>query len=303
MIKPRAFNTITVQDGSIIKTSTDSKALYNECNWYSSIPSSLHTFIPHILDCNGTSIRMDYVNGKTLHESFVSGEYGIGKWDEILAQIQSFSEAMREYQIQGDFYKSLKEMYYNKTKNRLELLREHPCFSRFFKESPIINGIEYPSIPELLDNLESEVRVLYQCDTFNIIHGDLHFGNIILNDRDEIKAIDPRGNFGEYTIYGDGRYDLAKLYHSIEGGYDYIIDDMYHLEAEDNCIDYTIEPSEYGFDLLSRVRNVMAIKEEKEIRLIESLLFLSMVPLHFEDASHQTVMFARGLELYKRVVG
>ena len=52
-----------------------------------------------------------------------------------------------------------------------------------------------------------------------------------------IKVIDPRGRFGKYDIYGDPRYELAKIMHSIDGKYDYIIGDFFEVAYDlDSCI-------------------------------------------------------------------
>ena len=308
MIRPRVFNTISIDGDTLVKRSSDTASLNDEFGWYSSVPEDIRPFFPDIYGAtygNGeASISMRYVRGTTLHESFVSGEFGMDRWDEILSKIRGFTDAMANHTMRGNFTNSLYDMYYLKTRTRLERLRNNPRFSRFFETRPVINGTEYPDIYTLLSEMKGRLECLYDCKDFTVIHGDLHFGNIILDDTDSIKAVDPRGRFGNYTIFGDPRYDMAKLYHSIEGGYDYITEDMYHLEYEGDRIDYSIEPSEYGFDLLSRLRRTFDItpQEEKEIRLIESLLFLSMIPLHSESPDHQTVMFARGMELYARAI-
>lgn len=45
---------------------------------------------------------------------------------------------------------------------------------------------------------------------------------------------------GQKTLYGDIRYDLAKLSHSILGLYDWIIAGYYHVEIADNAIELKI---------------------------------------------------------------
>ena len=51
----------------------------------------------------------------------------------------------------------------------------------------------------------------------------------ILISNQTIKIIDPRGHDhnGKNTIYGDLRYDLSKLTHSLIGPYDFIIAGRY----------------------------------------------------------------------------
>jgi Ser/Thr protein kinase RdoA (MazF antagonist) len=48
---------------------------------------------------------------------------------------------------------------------------------------------------------------------WQIIHGDLFFGNMLYDVNSEtLKILDPRGNFGIDGIYGDIRYDIAKIH-------------------------------------------------------------------------------------------
>lgn len=121
-----------------------------------------------------------------------------------------------------------------------------------------------------------------------------------------MKLIDPRGEFGSHVIYGDQRYDLAKLRHSVAGKYDFIINDMFdiNVDAQASTIDYEVyrnnvhEEREQLFDSLLQQKYRGWFKH---IRLIESLLFLSMVPLHSDNKRRQGYMLARGLELFNEV--
>ena len=88
---------------------------------------------------------------------------------------------------------------------------------------------KYIGLNECLKRLEK--RIIGMCnDSINyvsIVHGDLAFSNILYSPRNTIfKFIDPRGNFVIDTIYGDYRYDLAKLRHCYHGRYDEIINDF-----------------------------------------------------------------------------
>ena len=52
-----------------------------------------------------------------------------------------------------------------------------------------------------------------------------------------LKILDPRGNFGIDGVYGDIRYDIAKLMHSIIGRYDFIINDLFAIiQEKDNVV-------------------------------------------------------------------
>lgn len=139
-------------------------------------------------------------------------------------------------------------------------------------------------------------------------HGDLCFANIMVDENYSfIKVIDPRGKFGDFDVYGDFRYELAKLFHSVDGKYDFIIKDLFKInyKSEENEINYSIINRVRTFDLYQTFLDVFkeAIGNNlKKIELIEALLFLTMIPLHNESFEHQLVMLGTGLEILNRVI-
>ena len=139
-------------------------------------------------------------------------------------------------------------------------------------------------------------------------NGDLCFANIMVDENYSfIKVIDPRGKFGDFDVYGDFRYELAKLFHSVDGKYDFIIKDLFKInyKSEENEINYSIINRVRTFDLYQTFLDVFkeAIGNNlKKIELIEALLFLTMIPLHNESFEHQLVMLGTGLEILNRVI-
>ena len=134
-----------------------------------------------------------------------------------------------------------------------------------------------------------------------IIHGDYCFSNILFDANNYIfKLIDPRGRMNaEATIYGDPRYDIAKLRHSIVGFYDFIVNEYFHLKETKNGFEYEIiRPMEYS--ILEKVFDNYTEKNNfdvQEIKFIEGLLFLSMIPLHKENFKHQQMFYIKAVEL------
>ena len=138
---------------------------------------------------------------------------------------------------------------------------------------------------------------------FTIIHGDLCFTNILVEDNyNFMRIIDPRGKFGTFDIYGDSRYELAKILHSLEGHYDYIIEDMFDVEVQDTHISYHLQLGEQT--ALQAFQQVFEkqLTDIQAIRLIEATLFLSMIPLHNDYLSRQYAMLATGITLFDEVV-
>ena len=91
----------------------------------------------------------------------------------------------------------------------------------------------YRTSPRSGTQLAAEVDRLAENVQGCIVHGDLCLSNILYDLRSRIcKLLDPRGSFGAAGIYGDPRYDVAKLYHSIYGLYDFITNDLFHVSIE-----------------------------------------------------------------------
>mgnify|MGYP000497494463 CR=1 FL=1 len=117
--------------------------------------------------------------------------------------------------------------------------------------------------------------------------------------------IDPRGLIGdEVTIYGDVRYDIAKLGHSIWGRYDQIMAEG--LRAGGLGANFELEiPVDRRRGWLEEMffaGNVAGVSfNSPEIKAAIISLFLSMVPLHAEDESRQRTLLANGLRLFNEL--
>jgi len=135
----------------------------------------------------------------------------------------------------------------------------------------------------------------------SVIHGDLCLANILYDPKNRIiKLIDPRGKFGDFSLHGDFRYELAKLSHSFNGHYESIINDRFSVDLPGECIiNYEIHSSEKQrqiTDLFNKRLRRMYAQHLDAIDLIEALLFLSMIPLHLDSYNRQKVMLAQGIE-------
>ena len=87
---------------------------------------------------------------------------------------------------------------------------------------------------------EEHIKKISNIDKFNIIHGDNTFSNTIADENSKIWFIDPRGVFGSTPIYGDRRYDYAKLYYSAYGNYDSINSKDYRIKLDKRNVDLKI---------------------------------------------------------------
>lgn len=311
-VKAREFNHIAFDKnrGIITKTSKDIAKFNGEIRWFHEIPRQLSYVHPRIFDFDigeAPFVEMEFYSYPTLLELSLYGDLPKKKWRTIFERILFVLNDFAEYRIKSKQIKpSLYAMYCTKTVERIEALRNNPSLASFFEGEIVVNGKKYRNLSDISKMIDGLVKDnLLNIEEFQVIHGDLCFGNILIdNNFNFIKLIDPRGKFGSFSVYGDSRYELAKLFHSVDGKYDFIIKDLFEVSREGNTINYTFYEKR-GFSLYALMKSVFAPligKNLREIEIIESLLFFSMIALHGEDTNHQYAMLACALEILNRNV-
>ncbi|MGL9727568.1 hypothetical protein [Enterococcus sp. DIV0756] len=313
IVQARFFNAITIDDqrGILTKSSEERQKLINEIQWYLKMPSSLQYLTPRIYDYSleptKPEVKMEYYPYETLHTLYIYGNLELSDWEKIIEKMLFVRKEMSECSEAQSLIleeRDLLDIYFQKTFDRLKLLLQDPAFQPFYEHSPEINGIQYLPLKDIIGNLERVLKHygLLQTKAAHVIHGDFCLSNILL-DRESnlIKLIDPRGQFGSFDIYGDEFYDIAKILHSFEGSYDHIITDHFELnEATDTSYTYHFEKSELQENITKLVNQKVGENYEiQQIRLIEGLLFLSMIPLHKDYPKRQKVMFGQAMKLLK----
>lgn len=315
-LNKRFFNTMSVDMGRgvVRKSSTHAAKLAREIEWYLSLPPAIKYLGPRVFAYSSgkgqTSAEMEYYGYPALNDVYLYGDWDLGVWNQVLAAIWRAIEGMAQYNMDANpavLRAAMRDMYETKTAERLRPILEDPRFALFSKPGLEINGRRCLTLPECLQALPGvlEAAGLYESPRFSIIHGDLCLSNILYDRRSGfVRLVDPRGSFGGITMYGDPRYDLAKLSHSLHGDYDFYVNGLFSLEQSGAAL--TLQPfrrhSHDGIKML--FRDWLARRAGKslhQVRLIESLLFLSMTPLHADRPQSQMAFLARGLELFSQV--
>ncbi len=312
LLRPRHFNTLQVNTllHTIVKLSDHSKKLTDELNWYLQLPVDLKVVAPRILKHSDDPEKMwfmqEYYAYPTVAELYLYSDLSRGTWNSLLRRILLLHKEFLKYEQKGEA-DDLRSMYATKTWERLEQFKkQHPDWQLVARDVINVNGKTYNNINTLVDRIIAKVEQLAKDSTFTVIHGDYCFSNILLDLGSQvIRVIDPRGSFGKKGIYGDPRYDIAKLRHSVVGMYDYITSDMYDLVESENGYFYNIyfnEKLEACKDSFDEMVADLGYDIE-EIKFIEGLLFLSMTPLHKDYPERQKMMYIRGLQLLNEVLG
>ena len=309
LVQARFFNSITIDDqrGILTKKSEDTKKLIHEIEWYIKMPEELQFFTPRIynysLDKKQPCVEMEYYPYETLHNLYIYGNLEISDWDKIMDKLMFVRQEMKLHSDNKQLDpKDLEDIYYQKTVDRVERLMEDPAFQVFYENEPVINGVTYLSVKEIMERLHILLKEyqLIDAKAASIIHGDFCLSNILFEVSNQlVKLIDPRGKFGSFDIYGDEFYDIAKIMHSFEGAYDHIITDQFTLEQESSTTySYEIHKTDLQNEITELVNESITQRYPiEQVRLIEGLLFLSMIPLHADYLERQKIMFGQAMKL------
>ncbi|MEX0600022.1 MAG: phosphotransferase [Rhodothermales bacterium] len=311
LLRPRHFNTLTINPilNTITKVSENGEKLKDELDWYLELPDELKVLTPRILRHNVVDERLEivqeYYGYPTLAELYVYGELHADAWVSILRHVLRIHLQFKKYPGHVE-RSSLQYMYKQKLWDRLDTLCRNSEWWADLLSQPLItyNGTVLRNLFTLRSDVEERIDALIDSATTCIVHGDYCFSNILFDINNRIvRLIDPRGSFGEKGIIGDPRYDIAKLRHSVRGLYDYFTTDMFQIKTNG----YSFHGEVYANGVVNAVGSTFDELIDKmgysidEIRLIEGLLFISMLPLHGDQPERQQMMFVKGLSLINDV--
>lgn len=307
-ISGRSFNNFVLDDFNILTKTSSYGKLKDEIYWLEQIQNSpfkylIPQFISSEIARGGelVSYKIEYVSGNNLAEYFCYYDIPAINWTYIFGKLIRLSQALWKEPVPDtapDLRELTKVMYIDKTLDRIRDWDRQDIL-----EQPFIyaNGEKLINFYDAFDRLKPKLEAIINSSPafYAIIHGDLCFSNVIfLPLAGTFKFIDPRGSFGgESMIYGDLRYDLAKLRHSYHGLYDYITADMFTLEQKaDNEFEYDFFTDNIlNPDIFDEILTNAGYCVD-DIELLEGLLFISMIPLHKDDPAAQIMYLITGLK-------
>ena len=300
----RAFNTVRIDGLTARKSSDDAAKIWAETHWLQEAPPAVQVFCARLLGFGSEEGRVfyetEYEYLPVLSELFVHGAVGREPWQRILASCEDFLRTCAGQTGGGSGDAALSALAADKTLLRLERFARETGFDI---EAPLsLEGAPTPSLRQIAERLVPAFDLASGAADC-VTHGDFCFSNILYDSRvRRIRAIDPRGLVGEKpTIYGDKRYDLAKLGHSVVGRYDQIIAGRCRTRV--SGADYAIEFEplacqpwlEAALGDLS-VAGVGGLSTP--VRAVTASLFLSMIPLHADRPERQKAFVANALRLF-----
>lgn len=301
----RAFNELTITPEWVEKSSSKNSKIAAEANWFAELPFELRGFTPQFMgtkELNGkVSYRLEFLHLTALNELFVFAKLPSQIWIQILSNCLDFLQACKQHSSQSDKQSNSLDLLFSvKTAQRLD----EYCLPNNIRldEQWSFNHEDPVSLHEMLETSKAYLPSSSQVET--VLHGDFCFSNILYDFRaGKIKTIDPRGMTpdGSHTLFGDIRYDLAKLSHSILGLYDWIIAGYYNVEIKEHHIQLNIAEEHSHKETQQAFIKLVADKfglTAQNLYAMQIQLFLSMLPLHADDAMRQKALFANAFRLH-----
>jgi hypothetical protein len=303
----RAFNTVRLDGLTAAKSSDDAAKMRAEAAWLAGAPPDLQPYCARLVETGEADGRAfyktEYEYLPLLSELFVYGAIGRAPWMRILASCEAFLGLCARHEGPGSAAAALERLAGAKTLARLEAFARATGFDI---DKPLsFEGRPCPSLRRIAETLaaalgEGDGRAA--C----VMHGDFCFSNILYSPRlRRIRVIDPRGAAGEgASLYGDTRYDLAKLAHSVVGRYDQIIAGRYVAGADggDYAIAFEALPHQAWLAAaLSELKVADRSGDDPAVRAVAAGLFLGMLPLHADRPDRQGAFIANALRLFREL--
>ena len=298
--KCRFFNKIEITEDEVTKTCIDEKYAHlikDEIRWYEHVQKYQLKNIPKLISKDPykiTRVKGDHCYSDTIKNlSNDEKEKIILNYSSLLNDLHS-----RETSLISEGTTECHNLYYKKTLDRVAEVKGLIPFLN--KREIVINNKICKNIfhESAIETFTNNITDLYT-DTFSVIHGDLTFSNSLVDKDLNVYTFDPRGSFGNIKIFGDKKYEWSKLYYSVYGNYDSINSKKFDVRITDS-VEYTIESNtfeEFG-PLVIQLSGV----SEHRIKLLHSLIWLSLTGYVKEDIDSVLCSFYNGIYLYNEII-
>jgi hypothetical protein len=303
----RAFNELRTSPRQVVKSARNAAKIVAEARWFDALPPPLRAFTPAFLGMretpNGPGYALEYLYLPTLADLYVFGTLSVGAWERVFGACDEFLTACAGFPAPAEAAHDAGALFGEKAQQRLD---DFAAASGVNLDLPCrFNGQALPSLRRMAEFAASAIPPADPARHLRLVHGDFCFSNILYDARASlVRVIDPRGAAadGTETPFGDLRYDLGKLYHSVVGRYDHILAGYYRL-TEAGALDLSLELPDGKTQreieaLFLRSRLGGLHPAEAASHAVCVLLFLSMLPLHADDPLRQRALLANAMRLF-----
>ncbi|MCR5107569.1 MAG: hypothetical protein K6B28_05335 [Lachnospiraceae bacterium] len=287
----RFFNSLESGKYTVVKRSSNKEKIRAEYEYYRLLPEEMKMWYAVPFGYKESekdacySMERFFVTDLALR--YVHGAIDEEEFRMIMDKLFYFIKNRSLIPVTSERYQAEKKaLYIDKVDERINRLRELEQFE--ILNGYIRTGTDYDSIDDIVNRykrLYSSLTSKMKADTVLVVgHGDLCFSNILYNrDIDLLKLIDPKGALTEDKLYTDPCYDICKLSHSVMGEYDYFNSDLFGISIGDDMkLKLSVDSDNKKYKDIFKEYLLKNGFDPDIIRIYETSLFLSMLPLHID---------------------
>lgn len=307
MVVSRAYNTFSIDETlQTISKYSSSDRLEDEIQYYiKSKNVNMDIFFPRLIsqskDGNIFAGKFEYYAYPNLGDKIFFSDSNPKMLDRIANKLRDILNLWSNVKIETNNTTFNEAMFIDKTETEyLKLVSNFNFFKSFSKNKEVsINKKSYKNFEVIWPQIKEIInKRLIQSPTNTFIHGDLCFSNILCGECNEnivLKFIDPRGSYGAKGCFGNRLYDLSKLMHSYEGGYEFIINDKFDVSSDEKSINFRLDINNVDFRAFDTLFN--SEDEKENARLIQGLIYIGMIARHYDSLDRQKIMYATGIRI------
>lgn len=255
-VMPRHFNSVekgeTFRKSSTNKTKLEGEAFYYRWVQQSCQPAIQEMF-PRLISCGEGFLETEMIRGlnfSTLYLNQILREETLANLMTCLRQLH----AVKQDDTVHYSYANLE--------------------AKFVSRMEMYDYSRYGITTDLVEDLKKRLGgILAEGFGRVMVHGDPVFSNVLLDAQGRIRLVDVRGaDDRELTVFGHELYDFAKVYQSLSGYDEVLLDKRVTFSYRRSLVEFF----ERQFDLSTM----------EKIRTITASLLLSLVPLHDDESKH-----------------
>lgn len=309
----RHFNSITVNPLTLKKRSGNKEKIRSEHDYWHLLPARLKRWV--VMPFNYTEgadfaeYEMERLSIADLALQWVHGAISPEELRSLLNILDAYLAERPRRSIEGPVATlNFNRLFRDKVISRYEALKALEIYPNL--NSWVATGTKYSGIDEVmkmyfmaLDKVLGKLKI----GTTEVIgHGDLCFSNILYERHGRVlKLVDPKGASNPDELWGDPRYDVVKLSHSLLGDYDFINGGLFKIQIDaKNSLKLQIGSDRLSLNALKAVFISWLGRQGigyETIRVLEASLFLSMLPLHADHPNKVLALLLNAIDIIEEV--
>lgn len=300
----RPYNQISFNGNRVIKGAPQNRHT-KETGWFREAKKIIPDNIPQIYDYNKNSgstnnrnlkyYEMQAINGTNLYQWALKNKDAFPKMLNKLMQLAN--------KLHNETFSPEPEDIF-----RMYLLKPKKALINFLNNNNIstnnivINGHKFLNPVRKLEKTYHQLENQLLDTKYSFIHGDLTMSNTLIDNKENLYLIDPRGGFGKTKIYGDIRYDIAKIYYSVVGNFDSLnTGNLNYKKGNKKNNNHRYSIIDNGLGNYEEVIVKRFGENIRLIRFIHATIWLSLIPHVANDQKQQYCTFCHGVYLINNI--